>query len=103
MEVRSIHVTIAIRRSSRLRQRCRSSLFLIEQAVGTFGRLDVAFNNAGILGYTGDPADETADSYDRVNAVNLRGVWTCMKHELLHMRVIGRHLLQVSTGQAVAP
>jgi NAD(P)-dependent dehydrogenase (short-subunit alcohol dehydrogenase family) len=59
---------------------------MIERAVSEFGRLDVAFNNAGILGYTGDPADESADSFDRVTAINLRGVWTCMKHELGHMR-----------------
>lgn len=62
---------------------------LIEQTVATFGRLDAAFNNAGILGYTGDPADETASSFDQVVAVNLRGVWTCMKHELRQMRTQG--------------
>jgi NAD(P)-dependent dehydrogenase (short-subunit alcohol dehydrogenase family) len=59
---------------------------MIERAVATFGRLDMAFNNAGIVGYTGDLADESAESFDAVTAVNLRGVWACMKHELLHMR-----------------
>ena len=62
---------------------------MIERTVSEFGRLDMAFNNAGILGYTGDPADESADSFDQVTAINLRGVWTCMKHELAYMRTQG--------------
>lgn len=62
---------------------------MVARTVSEFGRLDVAFNNAGIAGYTGDPADESADSFDRVVAINLRGVWTCMKHELAHMRSQG--------------
>jgi NAD(P)-dependent dehydrogenase (short-subunit alcohol dehydrogenase family) len=56
---------------------------LVARAVGAFGRLDMAYNNAGILGPMGDV---TAAAFDEVQAVNLRGVWTCMKHELLHMR-----------------
>ena len=56
---------------------------MVERAVATFGRLDMAYNNAGILGPMGDV---TAAAFDEVNAVNLRGVWACMKHELLHMR-----------------
>lgn len=63
---------------------------LVDQTVTRFGRLDVAFNNAGIIGYTGDPADEPTESFDHVVAVNLRGVWTCMKHQLRHMRMHGR-------------
>jgi hypothetical protein len=62
---------------------------LIERTVAAFGRLDMAFNNAGIVGYTGDLADESAASCDAVTAVNLRGVWNCMKHELLQMRAQG--------------
>ena len=62
---------------------------MIKKAVSTFGRLDLAYNNAGVLGFTGDLADESADSFDRVTAVNLRGIWTCMKHELRQMRVQG--------------
>jgi len=62
---------------------------MIERAVGTFGRLDMAFNNAGIQVPPSDAADETAEHFDRVNAVNLRGVWTCMKHELKQMRAQG--------------
>ncbi len=62
---------------------------MIERAVSTFGRLDMAFNNAGIQVPPSDAADETAEHFDRVNAVNLRGVWTCMKHELKQMRAQG--------------
>jgi len=62
---------------------------MVERAVATFGRLDLAFNNAGILGPVGDLTDETAQAFDDVTAVNLRGVWTCMKHELLQMRAQG--------------
>ena len=42
---------------------------MLERTVAAFGRLDMAFNNAGIVGYTGDLADEPAESFDRVTAV----------------------------------
>jgi NAD(P)-dependent dehydrogenase (short-subunit alcohol dehydrogenase family) len=58
--------------------------------VDTFGRLDMAFNNAGIQVPPSDAADEPAEVFDRVNAINLRGVWACMKHELAQMRSQGR-------------
>jgi len=59
---------------------------VVERTVDTFGRLDFAFNNAGIQA---PPTDEPAETFDRVNAVNLRGVWACMKHELRPMREQG--------------
>lgn len=62
---------------------------MVEQTVSTFGRLDAAFNNAGIQVPPSDAADEMAENFDRVNAINLRGVWACMKHELRHMRTQG--------------
>jgi NAD(P)-dependent dehydrogenase (short-subunit alcohol dehydrogenase family) len=63
---------------------------LVERTVATFGRLDMAFNNAGIMISPSDAADEPAGNFDRVNAVNLRSVWACMKHELRRMREQGR-------------
>ena len=62
---------------------------MVERAVSAFGRLDMAFNNAGIMVPQSDVADEPADAFDRVNAINLRGVWACMKHELRQMRAQG--------------
>ncbi len=59
---------------------------MIKRTIATYGRLNIAFNNAGILGFTGDPADELVESFEQVTAINLRGIWTCMKHELRHMR-----------------
>lgn len=58
---------------------------MVKRTVATFGKLDMAFNNAGILGPVGDLTDETSEAFDDVTAVNLRGVWTCMKHELLQI------------------
>ena len=49
----------------------------------------MAFNNAGIQVPPSDAADEPAEVFDRVNAINLRGVWACMKHELRQMRAQG--------------
>jgi NAD(P)-dependent dehydrogenase (short-subunit alcohol dehydrogenase family) len=61
----------------------------VRTAVDTYGRLDMAFNNAGIQVPPTDAADEPAEVFDRVNAINLRGVWACMKHELAAMRPQG--------------
>ena len=62
---------------------------LVDQTVATFGRFDIAFNNAGIQARPSDPADEPTEIFDRVNAINLRGVWACMKYELRQMRQQG--------------
>ncbi|WP_429552106.1 glucose 1-dehydrogenase [Paraburkholderia sp. MM5477-R1] len=62
---------------------------MLDRTVATFGRLDAAFNNAGIQVPPSDAADEAAENFERVIAVNLRGVWACMKHELSHMRKQG--------------
>jgi len=62
---------------------------MIEQTVSKFGRLDVAFNNAGVQSLAAETADATSEEFDRVNAINLRSVWLCMKYELLQMRTQG--------------
>jgi NAD(P)-dependent dehydrogenase (short-subunit alcohol dehydrogenase family) len=61
----------------------------IDRTVDTFGRLDMAYNNAGIQIPPADAAEESAEQFDRVNAINLRGIWASMKHELRHMRAQG--------------
>lgn len=58
----------------------------VETAAREFGRLDYAFNAAGIHVPAADIADEDAKHFDRINSVNLRGIWAAMKHELSIMR-----------------
>jgi NAD(P)-dependent dehydrogenase (short-subunit alcohol dehydrogenase family) len=59
---------------------------LVNQTVKKFGRLDCAANIAGIEGKWGDLiADAPESNFDRVIAVNLKGVWLCMKYELAQM------------------
>src|SRR5436305_6746387 len=58
---------------------------MIERTVSSFGRLDAAFNNAGVMQHRAETADISGDEWDRVMAINLRGVWLCMKYELRHM------------------
>jgi NAD(P)-dependent dehydrogenase (short-subunit alcohol dehydrogenase family) len=59
---------------------------MVKETVARFGRLDIAFNNAGIQNILAETADATVEDYDRVMSVNLRGIWACMKFELEYMR-----------------
>ncbi|WP_037488850.1 SDR family NAD(P)-dependent oxidoreductase [Sphingomonas phyllosphaerae] len=61
----------------------------IDKTVSAFGRLDFAYNNAGVQAPKQDIADQPAEEFDRVVAINLRGLWASMKHELKHMRAQG--------------
>jgi NAD(P)-dependent dehydrogenase (short-subunit alcohol dehydrogenase family) len=75
---------------------------MIEDVVRTYGRLDCAFNNAGIAGYQVDAsgkktADWSEEAFDRMVAVNLKGVWLCMRHELKQMEAQGGGAI-VNTG-----
>jgi NAD(P)-dependent dehydrogenase (short-subunit alcohol dehydrogenase family) len=58
---------------------------MVDRAVAEFGRLDAAFNNAGVMAKVVPTADSTRDEWERVIGINLRGVWSCMKHELRQM------------------
>ncbi|MGW4273649.1 SDR family NAD(P)-dependent oxidoreductase [Streptomyces seoulensis] len=61
----------------------------VDRTVEAFGRLDMAYNNAGIMPPPTDAADESAEQFDRVQNINLRGIWASTKHELRHMREQG--------------
>ena len=63
---------------------------MISQAVAAYGRLDCAYNNAGVTQRDYPPTDEyPLDDWHRVLAVNLTGVWLCLKYELAQMRKQG--------------
>lgn len=62
---------------------------LVAKTVAAFGGLHCAFNNAGILPPTAPLADQEDDVYDRVMAVDVRGVFLCLKHEIRHMLTAG--------------
>ena len=75
---------------------------MIRGVVAAYGRLDCAFNNAGIAGYQVDAsgkrtAEWSEESFDRMIEVNLKGVWLCMKHELVQMQAQGGGAI-VNTG-----
>lgn len=63
---------------------------MVETAVNSFGKIDCAFNNAGVGGAQGSLADCTDDNWAQVIGVNLTGVFQCMKYELRHMIAAGR-------------
>ena len=75
---------------------------MIDDTVAAYGRVDCAFNNAGIAPYQVDAsgkktADWAEDSFDRMIAVNLKGVWLCMREEIRQMQGQGGGAI-VNTG-----
>jgi len=62
---------------------------MIERAVSTYGRLDAAFNNAGVNSEAAAFLETSDNEFERVMNVNLRGVWNCMKVELRQMMAQG--------------
>jgi NAD(P)-dependent dehydrogenase (short-subunit alcohol dehydrogenase family) len=63
---------------------------LVKKTVEKFGRLDVAFNNAGIEGKWAPIAEQTEEDWDRTIDINLKGTWLCLKYEILQMQKQGR-------------
>ncbi len=55
---------------------------LVDTTIRTYGRIDVAFNNAGIFGAEGPAHAVTVDYWDLIMGINLKGTWLCMKHEI---------------------
>ncbi len=67
---------------------------LIQKAVAKFGRLDVAFNNAGIEGVWIPIVNQSEKDWDRTIDINLKGVWLCLKYEI-------RQMLKQGSGGAI--
>ena len=72
---------------------------LIEKTVGTYGRLDCAFNNAGIHKQFISTVDFTVEDWDEMIDVNLKSVWLCMKYEIPQMLKQGKGAI-VNTSSA---
>jgi NAD(P)-dependent dehydrogenase (short-subunit alcohol dehydrogenase family) len=74
----------------------------LDRTIETFGRLDAAFNNAGVENEVKAMADVTEEEWDRIVAVNLRGVFLCMKHEIpLMLERGGGAIVNASSGAGV--
>jgi NAD(P)-dependent dehydrogenase (short-subunit alcohol dehydrogenase family) len=74
----------------------------LDRAVEAFGRLDYAFNNAGVEQPITPAADLTAEEWDRIVAIDLRGVFLCMKHQIPWMlRQGGGAIVNTSSGAGV--
>jgi NAD(P)-dependent dehydrogenase (short-subunit alcohol dehydrogenase family) len=63
---------------------------MIQKVIWTFGRIDYAFNNAGIEGVSALTSECTEEIWDRTIDVNLKGVWLCMKYEIQQMLKQGK-------------
>lgn len=74
----------------------------LDETIQTFGRLDAAFNNAGVENEVKPMADVTEEEWDRILAINLRGVFLCMKHEVpLMLEQGGGAIVSTSSGAGV--
>jgi NAD(P)-dependent dehydrogenase (short-subunit alcohol dehydrogenase family) len=75
---------------------------MVDKAVSVFGRLDIAFNNAGIVGENPALIEQTEAEYDRTMNVNVKGVWLSMKHEIAQMLKQGSgSIVNTSSGAGV--
>jgi NAD(P)-dependent dehydrogenase (short-subunit alcohol dehydrogenase family) len=73
---------------------------LVAAAVKAYGRLDCAFNNAGIIGKLARTAEETEENFERIITIDLKGPWLCMKYEILQMLKQGKGGAIVNTASA---
>lgn len=86
----AIHITCDVSQESDVAQ-------LVDATIRTYGRLDYACNNAGIEGTQAPTAEYPMDQWDRVLAVNLTGVWLCMKHEIPAILPTGGAIVNMSS------
>ena len=74
----------------------------VARTVDVFGRLDIAFNNAGVENTATPVAEIALDEWDRILGINLRGTFVCMKHEIAQMlRQGGGVVVNTSSGAGV--
>jgi NAD(P)-dependent dehydrogenase (short-subunit alcohol dehydrogenase family) len=73
---------------------------LVDRTVATFGRLDIAFNNAGVEQDPGPLPDQTEAVYDRIMDTNVKGVWLSMKYEIPAMLKTGGGAIVNTTSAA---
>ena len=74
----------------------------LDKTIEAFGRLDFAFNNAGVEQTLKPAAELTEEEWDRIIAINLRGVFLCMKHEIpLMLEQGGGAIVNTSSGAGV--
>ena len=71
---------------------------LVEQAIAAYGRLDYAHNNAGVLGTAKATHEIDEADWDRLIAINLKGVWLCMKYEVPQMLERGGAIVNTSSA-----
>jgi NAD(P)-dependent dehydrogenase (short-subunit alcohol dehydrogenase family) len=75
---------------------------LVEKTIKTYGKLDYAFNNAGIAEPLTPLVDQTSDIFDQIMNVNVKGVWLCMKYEIPEMiRTGGGAMVNMSSVAGV--
>jgi NAD(P)-dependent dehydrogenase (short-subunit alcohol dehydrogenase family) len=70
---------------------------MVAAVIATYGRLDYAYNNAGIEGDTASVVDSSEMNWDRVVDINLKGVWLCIKHEIPRMIERGGAIVNCSS------
>jgi NAD(P)-dependent dehydrogenase (short-subunit alcohol dehydrogenase family) len=74
----------------------------VAQAVNTFGRIDCAFNNAGVENKATPLHEIELEEWDRILSINLRGTFVCMKHEIAQMvRQDGGVVVNTSSGAGI--
>jgi NAD(P)-dependent dehydrogenase (short-subunit alcohol dehydrogenase family) len=70
---------------------------MTNKAIEKYGRLDYAFNNAGVAGYMVGVVEYSEEDWDRVLSINLKSVWLCMKYEIPHMLKHGGAIVNASS------
>jgi NAD(P)-dependent dehydrogenase (short-subunit alcohol dehydrogenase family) len=75
---------------------------MVDKTIDVFGRLDIAFNNAGMVGENPSLIEQTEAEYDRIMNVNVKGVWLSMKYEIAQMLKQGSgSIVNTSSGAGV--